>query len=200
MATNRLDYDRDYVAARRKQIIDHLGGKCVTCGSVEDLEVDHIDRTTKCFDPCARARYAWRNILDELAKCQLLCRTCHWAKTRAELYPDADVRKHRIALVRQRTEAATEHRRRRDEQIVALSRSGMFAKELAPMFGVSVPRVYQLRALSGLRRYRRPVTLERMKIAQSLRSEGKTFVFIAEELHISRQLASQLCKEAEAQA
>jgi hypothetical protein len=36
-------------AARRKRLIEMLGGKCARCGSAESLEFDHIDPSTKKF-------------------------------------------------------------------------------------------------------------------------------------------------------
>lgn len=59
-----------------------LGGKCVVCGSTEDLEIDHIRRrykkqeVTSMFLMCTDAQ-----ILKELKKCQLLCHTHHMEKT-----------------------------------------------------------------------------------------------------------------------
>ncbi len=34
----------------RAEWIESQGGKCVLCSSVEDLEIDHVDRATKSFD------------------------------------------------------------------------------------------------------------------------------------------------------
>lgn len=45
---------RKYMLARyhkrRAEAIRKLGGKCVKCGSEENLEIDHIDPTTKSFE------------------------------------------------------------------------------------------------------------------------------------------------------
>lgn len=64
-------------------------GPCRHCGSSADLEVDHIDPSTK--NPVLRypsnAIWRWgdqkRN--EELAKCQVLCRPCHLKKTINEM-------------------------------------------------------------------------------------------------------------------
>ena len=55
---------------------------CVTCGSVENLELDHIDPTTKV----SHAIWSWARIrrLKEIAKCQVLCKDCHAEKSARE--------------------------------------------------------------------------------------------------------------------
>lgn len=67
---------------RREQAIESLGGKCVVCGSVEELEFDHVDPSTKSFSIAkAFSGWSWSRIQVELDKCQLLCRDCHKVKT-----------------------------------------------------------------------------------------------------------------------
>jgi len=64
---------------------EFLNGKvCVRCGSSERLEVDHIDRTAKARKT-DHAVWSWTPLrrTAELAKCQVLCRRCHWEKTKA---------------------------------------------------------------------------------------------------------------------
>ena len=86
-AETRRDYQREWLARRRQKAIDLLGGKCAKCRATENLEIDHIDPETK--DPKLKGKlrqgfpwsWAWSRILVELAKCQLLCRDCHAAKT-----------------------------------------------------------------------------------------------------------------------
>ena len=75
-------YFRDTHHKRRQLILDYLGGDCAQCGSTEDLETDHIDPSTKCFS--INKRMSLKNNKDEIDKCQLLCNTCHTAKTSAE--------------------------------------------------------------------------------------------------------------------
>ena len=85
MVNNRAAYQRDYnkawKAARRNRLIEMLGGKCVRCGATEDLEFDHIDPSAKVFGVCASLSHkAWDVLVEEAAKCQLLCKPCHVAK------------------------------------------------------------------------------------------------------------------------
>jgi 5-methylcytosine-specific restriction endonuclease McrA len=75
-----------WISARRSAWIESQGGCCRSCGSRESLEVDHVDRTNKSVNPSRLWSLAENNPLrvSELAKCQVLCRSCHRAKTRGE--------------------------------------------------------------------------------------------------------------------
>jgi len=83
MKTKELqrEYQRKWMAKRRN---DWLAGKsCLVCGSTNNLEVDHIDRTKKKYQISS----LWGmninnpNRVAELAKCQVLCHKCHIDKT-----------------------------------------------------------------------------------------------------------------------
>ena len=73
------EYQRQWVAARRKEFF--LDKRCAKCGSDIDLELDHIDPSTKV----SHAIWSWskRRRDEELLKCQVLCNRCHKAKTSA---------------------------------------------------------------------------------------------------------------------
>jgi len=83
------EYMREYVLKRyhrrREEAINLLGGKCAKCGSAEELDFDHIDPATK-FKTMASllAGYSEEVVRRELAKCQLLCKSCHLKKTKQE--------------------------------------------------------------------------------------------------------------------
>jgi hypothetical protein len=80
--------DNEYMRAWRiKHVTDGhatLGGKCVACNTADGrvIEFDHRDPGTKLFnigdllDVTDTEKYS-----TELAKCQLLCTTCHFLKT-----------------------------------------------------------------------------------------------------------------------
>lgn len=68
---------------RRAAAIAQLGGKCAKCGSTEKLEFDHIDPKQKSFSIWCRT-YSEEKLLEELKKCQLLCREHHNLKTIAD--------------------------------------------------------------------------------------------------------------------
>lgn len=58
----------------------NLGGKCNQCGSLENLEFDHIDPATKTFSVSNWLGRTKFDFWEEVKKCQLLCNTCHIAK------------------------------------------------------------------------------------------------------------------------
>lgn len=78
------EYRRRLRAQRRADWVN-ANGPCRHCGSREDLEIDHIDPRTKCFNPRALWLRSRAVREDELAKCQVLCAKCHTKKTAAEL-------------------------------------------------------------------------------------------------------------------
>ncbi len=58
-----------------------LGGKCIKCGEVNDLELDHINPKTKLFT-IGQMWSVRKELFDiEVKKCQLLCKRCHEEKT-----------------------------------------------------------------------------------------------------------------------
>lgn len=70
--------------ARRQEAIENLGGKCVACGTTENLELDHIDPSTKSFPISKLWSISKAKFLEELAKCQLLCNSCHIIKSKQD--------------------------------------------------------------------------------------------------------------------
>lgn len=58
---------------------------CVYCGNNNplNLDLDHIDRSTKKNTPATMITggYAWDTVVDEIAKCQPVCRNCHNIKS-----------------------------------------------------------------------------------------------------------------------
>lgn len=78
----KRDYARRKYRERRAYAIQLLGGKCTNCGSIYNLDVDHIDPEKKEYNPFG----SWWSVpeeifIEELKKCQLLCRSCHIKKT-----------------------------------------------------------------------------------------------------------------------
>ena len=82
------EYHREYNRRRyhkmRDEFKEYLGGKCVVCGSVDKLEFDHIDPATKTMEVGMMLKVSKARALEEVKKCQLLCRQHHKTKT-AEL-------------------------------------------------------------------------------------------------------------------
>lgn len=77
MASTIAEYRR-----RRERMTEYLGGKCAVCGSISNLQIDHVDRASKSFDVSQNWSSSWEMLVTELDKCQLLCRAHHIEKTR----------------------------------------------------------------------------------------------------------------------
>ena len=70
---------------RRTILRNRLGGKCVRCGSIENLEFDHIIKETKSFTISSSLTcFSVEDLILEVDKCQLLCRPCHIDKSHEE--------------------------------------------------------------------------------------------------------------------
>lgn len=94
----RKAYHREHYLAKRQRYVDQAAARnkalyvertkflieyfsthpCVDCGEADPvvLEFDHL--RDKEFDVCAGLPYRnWQSILDEIAKCDVVCRNCH---------------------------------------------------------------------------------------------------------------------------
>ena len=94
MATETSKY---YQRNRDKWLLEN--GPCQKCGSWDNLEVDHIDPSTKdplVGYPCPQSFWTWspERRAVELAKCQVLCTNCHKIKTSEEWHKDFCVNGH----------------------------------------------------------------------------------------------------------
>lgn len=72
-----------YREARLAQARAYLGGCCVDCGTVEDLNFDHVDRATKVENVTKLADGSKKAFWAEVRKCVLRCVPCHKAKSSA---------------------------------------------------------------------------------------------------------------------
>ena len=94
---------------RRRRAWLAANGPCATCGSTERLEVDHKDPAPKV----SHRIWSWSEVrrAAELAKCQVLCRKCHEAKTAREQTstgvwtPRAKLTPEDVAAIRASTES-----------------------------------------------------------------------------------------------
>lgn len=77
------EYQREWNANRRATWF--AGQTCVQCGSIDRLELDHVDPSTKITHNI----WSWslERRLAEIAKCQVLCHDCHLAKTAVDRMP-----------------------------------------------------------------------------------------------------------------
>ena len=71
-----------WMKRRRQEWLDE-NGPCIDCGSDIDLEVHHVDPTTKI----AHCVWSWREDrrLTELAKCVVKCKECHQTQHHEEM-------------------------------------------------------------------------------------------------------------------
>ncbi|AIX31442.1 hypothetical protein Syn7803US40_98 [Synechococcus phage ACG-2014f] len=77
----RTEYSKITRRQQRLRMIEHLGGKCVGCGTTEQLQFDHIDRKDKKYSITKRLGVSDETLLPEVNKCQLLCKQCHEIKS-----------------------------------------------------------------------------------------------------------------------
>ena len=82
---NKRKYQKEWLAKRRQAWIKEHG-PCVICNSTDRMEVDHIDPTLKKLNPSKLWSLSSSNPvrIAELEKCQVLCYTCHKAKTKKQ--------------------------------------------------------------------------------------------------------------------
>lgn len=91
MSTDRKKYMREYMRKyamvryykKKQELIERLGGKCRKCGAAENLQFDHEDPGSKEYAVTPKIWWA-KNVDAEVAKCQLLCKSCHTLKSIAE--------------------------------------------------------------------------------------------------------------------
>jgi hypothetical protein len=75
------DYQKKRYKRRRDEAIASLGGCCVRCNSVENLELDHIIASLKTYNiGKILGGGSEAKVQAELAKCQVLCHECHVQK------------------------------------------------------------------------------------------------------------------------
>ena len=79
--TRREHFRKRYNSLRQKWLA--ANGPCRHCGSWDDLDVDHVERSTKEAESEIWNWSEARRSL-ELSKCQVLCRPCHRTKTADE--------------------------------------------------------------------------------------------------------------------
>lgn len=84
----KREYDRLRASTARAEFVASRGGICAKCGSSEQIEIDHIDPKTKEY----KIATIWSRKKEireyELAKCQLLCNSCHKEKSAREATKD----------------------------------------------------------------------------------------------------------------
>lgn len=71
---NKRQFQREWLKKRKKEDLEKLG-PCLFCGSVENIEIHHIDPDKKI----SHGIWSWseKRKNDELKKCVSLCNRCH---------------------------------------------------------------------------------------------------------------------------
>lgn len=77
-------YQLNRYHTRRRFMFEHLGGCCVYCGGRKDLQIDHIENLPDKIPLGKLWGIALERLLEELTRCQLLCRECHDQKSIVE--------------------------------------------------------------------------------------------------------------------
>ena len=72
--------------ARRAEAISYLGGQCDDCGTIDELEIDHISWREKSIPLNKLWSVSKKRFWSELDKCHLLCKRCHIEKTKQDHY------------------------------------------------------------------------------------------------------------------
>lgn len=81
LENNKSARRKEWHNKRKQRALEMLGGKCCKCGSLENLEFDHIEPGSVSFRIVPGLRLSWARVEAELKKCQLLCHECHLEKT-----------------------------------------------------------------------------------------------------------------------
>lgn len=71
------EYFRKRYQERMPKAKEMLGGKCIVCGSIEDLQFHHPPSVEKRFSVSEGISYSEKVFFEEVRKCQLLCHSCH---------------------------------------------------------------------------------------------------------------------------
>lgn len=83
MPTDHRLYVNNRRKTRRQALLDLSNNECLKCGSTANLQFDHRDRTQKSFTLSGHPLdKSWETILEEHAKCDLLCAPCHLEKSK----------------------------------------------------------------------------------------------------------------------
>lgn len=81
----RSGYTKKYQAKRRAVLDGAKARPCQDCGGTfpsECMDFDHRDATTKTFCLGGRFSASLKDILAEIAKCDVVCSNCHRTRTR----------------------------------------------------------------------------------------------------------------------
>jgi 5-methylcytosine-specific restriction endonuclease McrA len=64
-------------SAKLKHYIESKKQPCLFCGTTENIEFHHVNPTKKEYTVTSLARFSFKKIDEETAKCWCLCQECH---------------------------------------------------------------------------------------------------------------------------
>lgn len=81
---------KDRAIVRKLRLVEIAGGACSICGynkNIANLHFHHLDPSKKSFQLDARAisNHGWAIVLEEFAKCIMVCSNCHFELHHPEL-------------------------------------------------------------------------------------------------------------------
>jgi len=95
-------YQQERGKARKKKVIELMGGKCVRCGYFRNyaaLEFHHLDPSKKEINIAGNGiKGSWKRLMAELQKCILICSNCHREEHHQDMFvlPDSSIELNRI--------------------------------------------------------------------------------------------------------
>jgi hypothetical protein len=82
----RSQYHKRRYAIRKTTLIELMGGRCVDCSVAEPediFEFDHVLPPLRAKVTTLFCGASWERILEEAARCELVCANCHRIRTAA---------------------------------------------------------------------------------------------------------------------
>ena len=137
----QANYEQTKYAQRRQYAVSKLGGRCVRCGSTENLEFDHIDESTKFANISDLMRMSIELLDAELAKCQLLCHDCHMQKTYEEKHSKRPFKEDDIIRM---YDIAWNNNEYKNANAMACKHGTEFCEEESRPSGVRMPNLLEL--------------------------------------------------------
>ncbi len=111
-------YQLLWITKRRNTWIKE-NGPCQRCGSLIDLQVDHVDKETKKWNPSGIWSRNENDRESELTKCQVLCSICHNIKSSKEK---------KVSSVSMETKDTIKHLFKAGENISVIARQVAFSR------------------------------------------------------------------------
>lgn len=128
-------YQNDRRAALRLELRAILGSVCAWCGSQDDLHFDHINPLTKRFEIASGLDKPHDVLMEEVAKCQLLCKPCHIEKSRQDGPSPNRAQGERISSAKLTA-----------DDVRAIRASNLSSRKAASYYGVSHTQIMNIRA------------------------------------------------------